>query len=61
MSKICKHCKNLKGKKLEKYIEMIGDWQYICEKCGRVAEDKKHLCYPVKIHEKSLKKDKKQP
>ncbi|WP_319371548.1 hypothetical protein [uncultured Ilyobacter sp.] len=46
MKKMCKCCNNLKGKKLEKYIEMTGDGKYVCKKCGRFAEDKKNLCSP---------------
>lgn len=47
MTKICKCCNNLKGKELEKYIELIGDGRFICKKCGHLAADKKNLCFPV--------------
>jgi|GEM_PF-967402 len=47
MTKMCKCCNNLKGKELEKYIELIGDGRFICKKCGHLAADKKNLCLPV--------------
>jgi predicted ATP-dependent serine protease len=47
MTKMCKGCNNLKGKELEKYIELIGDGKFICKKCGLLAADKKNLCLPV--------------
>ncbi|WP_372712890.1 hypothetical protein [Ilyobacter sp.] len=46
MTKMCKCCYDLKGKELEKYIEMTGNGRYICKKCGHFAEDKKNLCSP---------------
>ncbi|WP_320047721.1 hypothetical protein [uncultured Ilyobacter sp.] len=47
MTKMCKCCNKLKGKKLDKYIELIGDGRFICKKCGHLAADKKNLCFPV--------------
>lgn len=37
---------------MRKYARLIDQPVYVCEKCGRAANDKKHLCRPVKIRDK---------
>jgi hypothetical protein len=49
MSKqLCDLKKSLK-RDLSKYILLVRDATHVCKKCGRVANDKKLLCDPVKM------------
>mgnify|MGYP006291882111 CR=1 FL=1 len=53
--KLCERVK--KGqlkKKLGKYIDKVSDPEYICLKCGRVAEKKQHLCKPASLFEADI-------
>jgi hypothetical protein len=36
---------------LESYIQLVCAPQFVCTKCGRVANSKKSLCHPHKITE----------
>ena len=45
MSKRLCNEKNL-DKKLDKYVELVKDPQYVCKKCGRAAHKAKHVCKP---------------
>ncbi len=33
------------------FVKAVTDAAYFCEKCGRVASDKKQLCKPQRIKE----------
>lgn len=48
--KLCKLVKKdfLKGD-LEEYIKLVKKPEYICDKCGRVANEKKFLCSSEKL------------
>ncbi|MEO8497620.1 MAG: hypothetical protein ABI614_21345 [Planctomycetota bacterium] len=49
MSKpLCELKKSLKGD-LAAYILLVRDPSHVCRKCGRVANDKRLLCKPVKL------------
>ena len=43
-----------KGKQIrdniEKYYTFVRDSNFVCGKCGRVSNDKKHLCKPIEFH-----------
>ena len=45
---LCDLKKTLKAD-LQQYVKLVNHPTHICEKCGRVANDKKRLCKPVKI------------
>ncbi|MED5575973.1 MAG: hypothetical protein VX757_00605, partial [Planctomycetota bacterium] len=45
---LCDLKKSLKSD-LSQYLELVCEPKHICEKCGRVAKDKKRLCQPVRI------------
>ncbi|WP_192929724.1 hypothetical protein [Alkaliphilus serpentinus] len=34
---------------LKEYVKLVNKPQYICDKCGRVANDKKNLCSTEEI------------
>ncbi len=39
------------SKKIKKYIDKVESPEYICLKCGRVAEKKSVLCKPKSFYE----------
>ncbi len=41
--------------KLDKYLKKVGEPEYICLKCGRVAEKKESLCKPGDISDLCVK------
>lgn len=43
----------LSKEEIKKYTKLIDQPEYVCEKCGRAANDKKNLCRPVRIKDKS--------
>jgi hypothetical protein len=45
---LCDLKKSLKSD-LAEYLELVCKPKHICEKCGRVANDKKRLCQPIRI------------
>ena len=50
MSKeLCKLQKSLLTKKIEQYMKLVDQPTHVCRKCGRVANDKRLLCKPVRI------------
>lgn len=44
--KLCDWKRSSIDKKREKLVQIIGEPHYVCRKCARVAEDKRHLCKP---------------
>ncbi|MBE2223057.1 MAG: hypothetical protein IAF02_16050 [Anaerolineae bacterium] len=49
MSKeLCKLKKELKSD-LREYILLVNQPRFVCQKCGRAANDKKNVCSPVKL------------
>lgn len=42
----------LEKEEIKKYMKLVDRPEYVCEKCGRAANDKKNLCRPVKIKDK---------
>ena len=49
--KLCKLAKKeFMNKNLKEYLELVKSPQFVCTKCGRVAEGKKYLCKPVELN-----------
>ena len=46
--KLCE-LKKLLRSDLSDYIVNVGNPNYVCKSCGRVANEKKMVCKPVKI------------
>ena len=46
---ICKWKREDYTKRLDELRQLVADPQYVCTKCGRVANKKKLLCKPVKL------------
>lgn len=44
--KLCDWGSSSIDKKRDKLVKIIGDPEYVCKKCARVAEEKRHLCKP---------------
>jgi hypothetical protein len=36
---------------LDDYKQLVKKAEYMCKKCGRVAENEKNLCDPIKIND----------
>ncbi|MDP2851716.1 MAG: hypothetical protein Q8O20_11665 [Sulfuricurvum sp.] len=53
MKELCKLKKNELEIHFKKIIKIVKKPKFICEKCARVANEKKYLCDPVKITNKS--------
>lgn len=51
MKELCKLKKNELDINFKKIVKIVQKPKFICEKCARVAKDKKYLCNP-----KALKK-----
>lgn len=45
---LCDLKKRLKDD-LQMYVQLVNQPTHVCKKCGRVANDKKLLCKPLKI------------
>ena len=51
--KLCKVVKSVSLKKqLDDYKKLVSKPNYVCEKCGRVAQNKESLCHPVLLEKK---------
>jgi hypothetical protein len=50
IEEICKWKRDEYPKRLEELRGIVADPQFVCTKCGRVANKKKWLCKPVKLH-----------
>ncbi len=50
-TELCKLKKSLKGE-LPSYILLVNQPRFVCTNCGRVANKKKNLCEPKRMHEK---------
>ncbi len=37
---------------IKKFVKLVDQPEYVCERCGRAANDKKNLCRPAKIKDK---------
>lgn len=49
MKTLCKLGKNDVSKDLKKIVKIVKKPKFICEKCARVAKEKKYLCAPIKL------------
>jgi len=56
MKKICKTDKRQLGRHCEEIMSKEKSPRYLCRKCARVANEKSHLCEPVKIKGGKAKK-----
>ena len=45
---LCELKKRLKAD-INEYVQLVDQPTHVCKKCGRVANDKKLLCKPLKI------------
>ncbi len=43
---LCDWSRNKRRKKWDKYVRRVLPVQFICQKCGRAASDRKYLCRP---------------
>lgn len=48
--RLCKWKEDNISKKLDKFISIVSDPQFLCKKCGRVADKKKWLHKPVSLN-----------
>ncbi|NLI78033.1 MAG: hypothetical protein GX442_16570 [Candidatus Riflebacteria bacterium] len=46
---MCGLGKDLKGKALAEFVEVVRKPRFYCERCHRVARRKKNLCQPVRL------------
>lgn len=49
MKELCKLKKNEMKDEFKKIIKIVKKPKFICEKCARVAKDKKYLCNPQSL------------
>ena len=49
MKTLCKLKKDELSKNFKKIIKIVKKPKFICEKCARVAKDKKYLCNPIAL------------
>ena len=49
MTTLCKLKKNELTADFKKILKIVKKPKFICEKCARVAKDKKYLCNPVPL------------
>lgn len=49
MKELCKLKKNELALNFKKIVKIIKKPKFICEKCARVANDKKYLCEPINL------------
>lgn len=49
MKELCKLKKDELSKNIKKILKIVKKPKFICEKCARVANDKKYLCEPKKM------------
>ncbi|CAB5108442.1 hypothetical protein D3OALGA1CA_1876 [Olavius algarvensis associated proteobacterium Delta 3] len=47
--RLCKWSEKSLDKKLDKYIAIVSNPGFVCQKCGRVADKKKWLHKPVSL------------
>ena len=49
MKELCKLKKDELSKNIKKIIKIVKKPKFICEKCARIAKDKKYLCNPIAL------------
>jgi len=49
MKELCKLKKNELASNFKKIVKIVSKPKFICEKCARVAKDKKYLCNPITL------------
>ncbi|WP_310440380.1 hypothetical protein [Sulfuricurvum sp.] len=49
MKELCKLKKNELDIHFKKILKIVSKPKFICEKCARVAKDKKYLCNPLPL------------
>jgi len=49
MKTLCKLKKNELAADFKKILKIVKKPNFICEKCARVAKDKKYLCSPIPL------------
>ena len=49
MGKTLCELEKLRQKKFAAYVALVDEPRFVCEKCGRAANEKKRLCTPRKI------------
>lgn len=54
MKTLCKLKKNELAEDFKKVLKIVKKPKFICEKCARVAKDKKYLCDPIKLKKKAV-------
>ena len=47
MKEFCKLKKDELYKNIKKIVKIVKKPKFICEKCARVAKEKKYLCNPI--------------
>jgi hypothetical protein len=47
--KLCKWKEDRLAEKLDEFMDIVRQPKFLCEKCGRVADDKKWLHKPISI------------
>jgi hypothetical protein len=48
--KVCKLVKkDFQKSNLKEFSDLVKNPKFVCQKCGRVANDKKYLCKPIEL------------
>lgn len=54
MKTLCKLKKNEMANDFKKILKIVKKPKFICEKCARVAKEKKYLCSPLSLKKESI-------